>query len=378
MELTAGKVAVVTGAGSGIGLALAERFAHAGLDVVLADVEEPALQDAAQKIAGLGVKTLAVPTDVSDEAAVSALAAAAVDRFGAVHVVCNNAGVASDADPWFGPVSAWTWVLGVNLWGVIHGIRAFLPQLAAQGEGHIVNTASVAGLAPGAGPSYDATKHAVVAISEDLYRAMKIAGLPIGVSVLCPGWVRTSIYQATRNWPKSLGEVPPPAVTAGVTTPYLQRAVDEGTAPAAVAGLVAEAIAADRFWVFTDPRFTQIALDRWQRIAAGQNPQIEVDVPGFPPARQIAAEIQRLLTGQGGGLQPAGSCLAYASEPSSQAVPPRHLVNQLPESSRQMSAFAWCAGKSCLRAWTGLTCGIRAVPGIGSGPGDPGVMCAGC
>ena len=327
MELTAGKVAVVTGAASGIGLALAERFAHAGLDVVLADVEQPALQAAEQKIAGLGAKTLAVPTDVSDEAAVNALAAAAVDRFGAVHVVCNNAGVASNADPWFGPVSAWRWVLGVNLWGVIHGIRAFLPLLAAQRESHIVNTASVAGLIPGASPSYDAAKHAVVAISDDLYRAMKIAGLPVGVSVLCPGWVRTSIYQATRNWPQSLGEVPPAAATAEVMTPHLQRAVDEGMAPAAVADLVADAIAADRFWVFTDPHFTQIALDRWQRIAEGRDPRIEVDVPGFPPGSQLVAEIRRLLTGQGGGLQPA-------SRPAGLAAPPRHLVNQLPESSR--------------------------------------------
>jgi len=300
MELTAGKVAVVTGAASGIGLALAERFAGAGLDVVLADIEQTALQAAEQKVAALGVKTLAVPTDVSDEAAVNALAAATVDRFGAVHVVCNNAGVTSDADPWSGPVSAWRWVLGVNLWGVIHGIRAFLPLLAAQRDSHIVNTASAAGLIPATSPSYDATKHAVVAISEDLYRAMKIAGLGVGVSVLCPGWVRTSIYQAKRNWPESLGEVPPPAMTAGVIAPHVQRAIDEGMAPAAVAGLVADAVAADRFWVFTDPYFTQRALDRWQRIAAGHNPQTEVDMPGFPPARQLAAEIRRLLAGQGG------------------------------------------------------------------------------
>jgi NAD(P)-dependent dehydrogenase (short-subunit alcohol dehydrogenase family) len=304
MELTAGKVAVVTGAASGIGLALAERFARAGLDVVLADVEQPALQAAEQKVAGLGVKTLAVPTDVSDEAAVNALAAAAVDRFGAVHVVCNNAGVASDADPWFGPVSTWRWVLGVNLWGVIHGIRAFLPLLAAQRESHFVNTASAAGLIPATSPTYDAAKHAVVAISEDLYRAMKVAGLPVGVSVLCPGWVRTSIYQANRNWPQSLGEVPPPAVTAEVISPHVQRAIDGGMAPAAVADLVADAIAADRFWVFTDPQLTQTALDRWQRIAEGQNPQTEVDMRGFPPAKQLVAEIRRLLAGQGGGLQP--------------------------------------------------------------------------
>jgi len=302
MELTAGKVAVVTGAASGIGLALAERFARAGLDVVLADVEEPALQAAAEKIAGLGAKTLAVPTDVSDEAAVNALAAAAVDRFGAVHVVCNNAGVASHADPWFGPLSAWKWVLGVNLWGVIHGVRAFLPLLAAQGEGHIVNTASIAGLIPATGPSYDATKHAVVAISEDLYRATNMAMLPVGVSVLCPGWVHTSIGQAERNWPQSLGEAPPRAATAEVMVLHLQRAVDEGMAPAAVADLVADAIAASRFWVFTDPQFTQIALDRWQCIAEGHNPQTEVDVPGFPPAKQLTAEIRRLLAGPGGAL----------------------------------------------------------------------------
>jgi NAD(P)-dependent dehydrogenase (short-subunit alcohol dehydrogenase family) len=306
MELTAGKVAVVTGAASGIGLALAGRFARAGLDVVLADVEQTALRAAERQIAGLGVKTLAVPTDVSDEAAVNALAAASVDRFGAVHVVCNNAGVTSDADPWFGPVSGWSWVLGVNLWGVIHGIRAFLPLLAAQSESHIVNTASAAGLIPATSPSYDATKHAVVAISEDLYRAMKIAGLPVGVSVLCPGWVRTSIHQAKRNWPQSLGEVPPSAMTAGLTAPYVQRAIDEGMAPAAVADLVADAIAADRFWVFTDPRFTQMALDRWQRIAEGDNPQIEVDAPGFPPGSQLVAEIRRLLAGPGSELSPRG------------------------------------------------------------------------
>jgi len=168
MELTGGKVAVVTGAASGIGFALAERFARAGLDIVLADVEQAALEAAEQKIAELGIKTLAVTTDVSDEASVQALAAAAVERFGAVHVVCNNAGVESVADPWFGPISSWKWVLGVNLWGVIHGIRAFLPQMLGQGGGHIVNTASIAGLYPGFAPSYDASKHAVVAISEGL------------------------------------------------------------------------------------------------------------------------------------------------------------------------------------------------------------------
>jgi NAD(P)-dependent dehydrogenase (short-subunit alcohol dehydrogenase family) len=297
MELTAGKVAVVTGAASGIGRALATRFAESGLSVVVADVDEQALAAAVLEIEDLGAKTLAVPTDVSDERSVQALAAAAVDRFGAVHLVCNNAGVASVADPWFGPISSWKWVLGVNLWGVIHGIRAFLPVLAAQGAGHIVNTASVAGLIPGTGPSYDASKHAVVAISEDLYTAMKVAGIPIGVSVLCPGWVRTGIYDADRNWPAGLGEVPPPALTAQVTTPHVQRAIDEGMEPAAVAELVAAAVAADRFWVLTHPEFTEVALRRWQGIADGRDPQLDVELPGLAPRAQIIAEIRRLLTG---------------------------------------------------------------------------------
>ena len=301
MELTAGKVAVVTGAASGIGFALAERFARAGLDIVLADIEHDALQAAEQKIADLGVKTLAVPTDVSDEAAVQALAAAAFDRFGAVHMVCNNAGVESDADPWFGPVSSWQWVLGVNLWGVIHGIRAFLPLMAAQSEGHFVNTASIAGLYPGFAPSYDASKHAVVAISENLYRAMQVAGLPVGVSVLCPGWVRTSIMDAARNWPARLGDAPPPAFTAGVIGPHVRQAIDEAITPAAVAELVSDAVSGDRFWVFTDQQFVDLVARRWRGIAAGANPEIGVDVPGLPPHEQLAEEIQRLLAGLGDG-----------------------------------------------------------------------------
>lgn len=299
MELTKGKVAVVTGAASGIGYALAERFASAGLDVVLADIEESALATAEKKIAALGIKTLAVPTDVSDEKAVVALAAASVERFGAVHVVCNNAGVSSAADPWTGPLSAWKWVLGVNLWGVVHGIRAFLPHLVMQGEGHIVNTASVAGLLPGFGPSYDASKHAVVAISEDLYRAMKVAELPVGVSVLCPGWVRTRLLDSERNWPDGLGDIPPLELTAEVTLRHVRRAVDEGMAPGAVADLVADAVVADRFWVHTGAEFTAMALRRWQRIAAGENPSLDVDAPGLPPMKQMVAEIRQLLAGPG-------------------------------------------------------------------------------
>jgi len=295
MELTPGKVAVVTGAASGIGFALAERFARAGLDVVLADVEQAALEAAEQKISETGVQTLALTTDVSDEASVQALAAAAVERFGAVHVVCNNAGVESVADPWFGPISAWQWVLGVNLWGVIHGIRAFLPQLIGQGGGHFVNTASIAGLYPGFAPSYDASKHAVVAISDGLYKSMTLAGLPIGVSVVCPGWVRTNIMDAGRNWPASLGEQPPPSFAAEITVPHVQKAIDNAIPPAHVADLVADAVVADRFWVFTEQPFVDLAIRRWQTVADGTNPEIAIDVPGLPPAEQLREEVQRLL-----------------------------------------------------------------------------------
>jgi NAD(P)-dependent dehydrogenase (short-subunit alcohol dehydrogenase family) len=307
MELTAGKTVVVTGAASGIGFALAERFARAGLDIVLADVEQEALDAAAQKIAALGVQTLAVRTDVSDEAAVQALAAAATERFGAVQLVCNNAGVETSADAWLGPISAWKWVLGVNLWGVIHGIRAFLPAMLAQGEGHFVNTASIAGLFPGFAPSYDASKHAVVAISEGLYRSMKLAGLPIGVSVLCPGWVNTNIMDAARNWPADLGEQPPPALGADVAEPHVRKAIAEAIQPAEVAALVADAVAADKFWVFTGQEWVDIVAQRWKGIAVGEDPRLAVQVPGMPPTAQLADEIRNLLAQVLGGEGPSAS-----------------------------------------------------------------------
>ena len=295
MELTAGKVAVVTGAASGIGLALATRFARAGLDLVLADVDEAALKEAAAGVAALGVEVAAVPTDVSDEASVQALAAAAVSRFGGVNLVCNNAGVVARSDPWFGPMSPWQWVMGVNFWGVVHGVRAFLPLLAAQSEAHIVNTASIAGLAPGFSPAYDASKHAVVAITEDLYSMMQMAGLPIGVSVLCPGWVRTGILDAERNWPDQLGQLPEPSIGSDAMTNHVRRAVDEGMPPAAVADIVASAIEDGRFWILPHPEFLEMAVRRWHTIAEGANPERFVDVPGLPPAAEIAAQIRALL-----------------------------------------------------------------------------------
>ena len=291
-----GQVAVVTGAAGGIGLALATRFADSGLHIVLADVDADALASAAAGIRDLGVDTLEVVCDVSDESSVDALAAATIERFGAVHLVCNNAGVSSPADPWSGPVSTWKWVLGVNLWGVIHGVRAFLPHLVASGGGHIVNTASIAGIYPGFGASYDASKHAVVALTEDLYREMQTSGQPVGVSVLCPGWVRTRIVDADRNWPAELGEVPPSAESNEIVLKYVRRAIDEGTTPAAVADEVAAAVTEDRFWVFPDPEFVEMAIQRWHEIAERQNPTLFRDTPGLPPMDQIVAEVLSSLS----------------------------------------------------------------------------------
>ncbi len=293
MELQAGQVAVITGGASGIGLAMAERFANAGLRIVLADVEATALAQAEATVAAHGVDVLTVRTDVSKEADVEALAAATLERFGAVHLVCNNAGVAAQSDAWFGPLSSWEWVMGVNFWGVVHGCRAFLPHLV--GGGHIVNTASIAGLYPGFAPSYDASKHAVVAATESLYNTLETAGLPIGVSVLCPGWVRTRIIDADRNWPAELGARPPDDPTRHVTEGYFRRAIEEGSTPAYIADAVADAVAAGRFWILPHQDFLDICIHRWDLIAERADPSPPEEMPGMPPRSQIIGEVRAAL-----------------------------------------------------------------------------------
>ncbi len=284
MELTGGQTAVVTGAGSGIGLALAHAFAARGLNVVMADVQTDALDAAAAAVSERGVEVVAQRTDVSRADDVNALAAAAIERFGAIHVACNNAGVASKGDAWMGPIAHWDWVMGVNFWGVVHGIRAFLPHLLASG-GHIVNTASIAGLLPGLEPAYTASKHAVVGLTEDLYQQMKMAGFNLGVSVLCPGWVKTGIYDADRNWPAELGEKPV-GLLSGTVGAFVERAIAEGTTPAAIADAVVSAIEAGRYWVLPHPEFTAVAIKRWESIAEGLDPQV-FPMPGMPDADEV-------------------------------------------------------------------------------------------
>ena len=277
MEELSGKVAVVTGAASGIGLALATSFAAEGMKVVMADIEAGPLADAA---AGLPdeVERLTVTCDVSDAAQVEALRDAAVERFGTVHVLCNNAGVAGGGPIWAQSRSDWDWVLGVNLFGVINGITAFTPLLIEQGEGHIVNTASIAGMISMPwGGTYNVSKHAVVTLSETLWADLQLAGASnVGVSVLCPGWVQTRIAESGRNRPKVDGESREPSEEEKATLAHVGSLVAEGLNPRQVAELVRDAVRDDRFYIFTHPTWMPLISDRFDRVLSGEG-------PGFAP-----------------------------------------------------------------------------------------------
>jgi NAD(P)-dependent dehydrogenase (short-subunit alcohol dehydrogenase family) len=266
-----GKVAVVTGGAGGIGLALSRRFGEAGMKLVVADIEEEALAASAEVLRSEGHHVTTVVTDVSDGVQVDALATTAFDEHGAVHVLCNNAGVGGG-----GPMSEldeshWSWLLGVNLWGVIHGIRAFLPRMIEQGEGHIVNTASVAGLfsAPFMG-AYNASKAAVVAISESLFQEQQLMGTGIGVSVLCPAWVRTRIHESERNRPTEPLAVP--RDWDGGELSFVAQLIEAGMDPAHVADHVHDAVLAERFYILTHPETSEVVGLRASAIVDGGNP----------------------------------------------------------------------------------------------------------
>jgi len=274
MRDLAGKVAVVTGAASGIGLAISRRLGEDGMRVMMADIEEPALTSSAEKLTADGIEVATAITDVSDPASVDALAAATLDRFGAVHVVCNNAGVAGGGPSWETPVSTWEWVIGVNLFGIINGIRTFVPHLIAQGSGHIVNTASVAGLlAPAWMAPYNASKHAAVAVSECLYHELATVGSPVGVSVLCPGFVKTNIAEANRNRPARFGPAPDPTLpTSQLIRDAITELISTGSDPADIAAAVRDAIVEGRFWILTHPEFGSAIVDRFTSAVEGRNP----------------------------------------------------------------------------------------------------------
>lgn len=279
MKRLEGRVAVITGAASGIGRALAERFGAAGMKLVLADVEEPRLQDAAAALAAGGAEVLAHRADVSDAGQVAALADAAYERFGAVHLLCNNAGVLSRSlhEPaWETPLEDWRWLLDVNLMGVVHGIRAFVPRMLAGGdEGHVVNTASVAGLLGRSGP-YHASKFAVVSVSEGLYKDLRACGARLSASVLCPGLIDTAILDAERNRPAAFGprtdaQSLPPAVREG--NERFRAMLAAGLRPAQVAEAVAEAVLADRFYVIpAQAPLLELIRVRLQDVAEQRNP----------------------------------------------------------------------------------------------------------
>jgi NAD(P)-dependent dehydrogenase (short-subunit alcohol dehydrogenase family) len=273
-----GRVAVVTGAASGIGLGLCERFAAEGMRVVMADVEEPALRDAARRVSGQGPAVLPVLTDVSRPDQVDALRDEAVRAFGAVHVLCNNAGVGGSHEPlWLIPPGEWDWVLGVNLGGVINGIRAFVPLLLAQDAAHIVNTASIFGVFAGALGPYGVSKHAVVALTETLYFQLRALGAQVGVSVLCPGAVRTNFGTSARNRPTSAGPVPADGAAARASAEQFRQLAAAGIEPAGVADMVVEAIRTARFYILTSGNRDDAVRRRGGEILSSSPP-----APPFP------------------------------------------------------------------------------------------------
>ena len=269
MEVLAGRVAVVTGAASGLGRAMAVRFAGEGMRLVLADIEPEPLRALEQELADRGSDVVADVVDVSRAEDIDRLATVAFERFGAVHVLCNNAGVVKRARSWALTEDDWRWVLGVDLWSVVHAVRAFVPRMLALGEpGHLVNTASMAGLLPIPNlAAYSVAKSGVVALSEVLQLDLDAEGAQIGVSVLCPGFIPTRITESERNRPTQLGDTssaPPVARTTAGVTPTMDA--DE------VAGQVVDAIRANRFWILTHDDYREVIRDRAAGIGTDARP----------------------------------------------------------------------------------------------------------
>lgn len=273
------RVAVITGAASGFGREFAIIGARLGMRLVLADVQQEALAATAAELEAQGAQVLAMPCDVRKGEQVEALAQAAMVRFGAVHLVFNNAGVGAGGLVWESTQADWEWVLGVNLWGVIHGVRVFTPLMLACAkddpdfEGHIVNTASMAGLLnPPTMGVYNVSKHAVVSLTESLYHDLDLVGAPIGASVLCPYFVQTGISQSDRNRPD---DVPASAPTASqiASQATMAKAVSSGKVSATeVAERTFAAIAEKQFYIYSHPGALGNVQKRMEDIVTGSNP----------------------------------------------------------------------------------------------------------
>jgi len=274
MKQLKGKVAAVTGAASGLGRSMALAFATEGMDLALADVDEKNLGAVEEEVRSKGVRTITQRVDVSRAEDVESFRDQTLSRLGGIHLVCNNAGVSPLGAVWEASVADWQWILGVNLWGVIHGVRAFTPHLIAQNEGHIVNTASVAGLIspPGSG-AYNVTKHAVVTLSESLVHDLRERKSAVGVSVLCPAYVPTGIVDSERSRPKDL-----PASEKSKETlareAMLRKAVSSGKVSAdQVAQAVVAAVKEERFYILTHPRIKGAIQARMEDILEERAPR---------------------------------------------------------------------------------------------------------
>jgi len=269
------QVAVITGAAGGLGLALAQHAARLGMKLVLADIDETALAVAVEGLSAAGTDVVGVRTDVSDPAQLHTLAAAAVQAFGHVHLLFNNAGVGAGGLIWENTANDVQWVFGVNVAGVLNGLRAFVPLMLAQGEpAHIVNTASVAGMlsAPALG-LYNASKHAVVGLSETLYNDLKLTGGTVSCSVLCPAYFNTGIADSERTRPDALQNDTPLTKSQRVVQMQLNKAVKSGKLSAAeIAALTFEAIRENRFYILTHPAIMPAIAQRAEDIALARNP----------------------------------------------------------------------------------------------------------
>lgn len=275
-----GKVAVVTGAASGIGRALTERCLEEGMHVVMADIEEAVLTRVAAELqATTNNKVVPVVTDVSREAELRNVLDEALDNFNAVHLLFNNAGVGGGGNSWTATQKDWDWVLGVNLWSVIHGLRVFVPQMISQNEPcHIVNTASVAGLLGGTTNAlYSVTKHGVVALTENLYGDLQSENTQIGCSVLCPGFVNTNIFDSGRNRPEALKDSAEPMVVSAEDEQRIamfREILRQGKQPADVAAAVFDGIRNEQLYILSHDHFDDMIRKRAENITQGNNPEV--------------------------------------------------------------------------------------------------------